>query len=213
MSGISPRSWNPAPRAGCPRPAFFGAVAHPEAVIDPSCQFDFYGGGGIDMAFPGFAQVNSAGNVNVSRFRGGMPGVGGFVNISQAARKVVFCGSSTAGPAGCGVEVFRGRVSFQAPARGAACTGGGLRSVWRSGAAERAPSDDISVPGGVSAHGAGRRFRARRRDSAKNVYGAGGSRRQYGASAQGFGSCGRRPAVPPSEATGCFGIGLLHKNC
>ncbi len=97
---------------GLPLTGFaFGASHNPEAIIDSPAQFDLIDGGGVTAGCLAFAEVDGQGNVNVSRLAAQphvLAGAGGFINISQGTRKVLFCGTLAAG--GPDVRVEDGRV-------------------------------------------------------------------------------------------------------
>jgi acyl CoA:acetate/3-ketoacid CoA transferase len=90
----------------------FGAARDADAILSSVDQFDFYSGGGIDIAFLGMGEMDGAGNVNVSKMGGVVIGPGGFVDITQTARKVVFCGAFEA--KGLTVAERDGRVDILA---------------------------------------------------------------------------------------------------
>jgi acyl CoA:acetate/3-ketoacid CoA transferase len=95
--------------------ALFGAAANPEVILPSIEQFDYYSGGGIDITFLGMGETDRLGNVNVSHLAGNLIGPGGFMEIAQNAKKVVFCGTFDA--QGSKVSWSHGRLIVVQPGK------------------------------------------------------------------------------------------------
>ncbi|HYW46934.1 MAG TPA: CoA-transferase [Bryobacteraceae bacterium] len=93
----------------------FGAARNTDAIIPSVDQFDYYSGGGIDITFLGMGEADAAGNVNVSHLGGNLIGPGGFIEIAQNAKKVVFCGTFDA--QGSRLEWSQGRLHVMQPGK------------------------------------------------------------------------------------------------
>ncbi|MGY4105331.1 acyl CoA:acetate/3-ketoacid CoA transferase [Ignavigranum ruoffiae] len=75
----------------------FGGSYNSDAQIPMANQFDFYDGGGLDLAVLGIGEIDQYGNNNVTKFGPKVPGPGGFINISQNTKDIVFVGTFTIG--------------------------------------------------------------------------------------------------------------------
>lgn len=93
----------------------FGVSLNPSCMVTMPTMFDFYQGGGLDQAFVGFAEADTQGNVNVSKFGALLPGCGGFIDITQNAKRVYFCGTFTAR----GLEIKTGNGKLEIVKEGA----------------------------------------------------------------------------------------------
>jgi propionate CoA-transferase len=93
----------------------FGYARNPTCMIDAPSQFDFYSGGGLDIAFLGFGQIDRDGNVNASKLAGTTVGPGGFIDIAQNARKTIFCGTFDA--KGTEYRTGDGRLEIKQPGK------------------------------------------------------------------------------------------------
>ena len=118
----------------------FGAARFPQAIINSVDQFDFFAGGGLDIAFLGMGEMDRHGNVNVSRLGDTLVGPGGFIEITQGARRVVFCGTFEA--RGLKAELRNGRLAISQPGQVPKLVGD-VRHVTFSGHQARSNGQDV----------------------------------------------------------------------
>ena len=78
----------------CPLPNF-GSSYNPECTLEHNAAFDLIDGGGLTTTCLGLGECDEDGNVNVSKFGKRLIGPGGFIDITNATPKVVFCGTFT----------------------------------------------------------------------------------------------------------------------
>ncbi|MET3505726.1 acyl CoA:acetate/3-ketoacid CoA transferase [Halalkalibacter oceani] len=93
-----------------PGGVLFSLQHNPRMLLDSPSLFDLYDSGFLDISYLGFAQIDQEGNVNVSKFSGRIAGCGGFVDITHKTKKIVFCGTFSAG--GLQVEYKHGAVTI-----------------------------------------------------------------------------------------------------
>ncbi|WP_314350738.1 CoA-transferase [Mammaliicoccus vitulinus] len=75
----------------------FGLNYNLDAKMRHEMTWDFIYNGGLDIAYLSFAEVDQFGNVNVSKYGDRMNGCGGFIDISQTVKKIIFSGTMVVG--------------------------------------------------------------------------------------------------------------------
>jgi propionate CoA-transferase len=100
------------PVGGVPLLGFaFGCASNADAIMASPDQFTLFQGAGFDRSYLSFLQVDRDGSVNVSSLAARphvTAGAGGFIDITAAAKAIVFCGYFTAG--GLDLRLENGRL-------------------------------------------------------------------------------------------------------
>ena len=139
----SPWSGRDRRRAGPRRD--FGSADNPDAIVDQPYQFDFYDGGGLDVRVPLVRRGRRARATSTSRrFGDRYDGSGGFINISQNAKRLVFSGTFTGGRLEVGIE--NGRLIIRKDGGSASWYGASGRSASTAGSPANGDRRSCSFP-------------------------------------------------------------------